>query len=166
MFPGDSLLPNARAETTHAVDIAAPPAEVWPWLVQMGRGRGGWYSWDVLDNGGVRSADRIVPELQKLAVGDFVPMDEKGSAGVMVLVLDPPHTLVLGDPSLLPGHPKRYPPAPRATWAFSLEPIAGSGTHLVVRVRAEYAPSLTANILRRVVTVVHDVMGSASSSEH
>jgi len=64
---GDDFLPAARAQMTHHVDIEAPPAEVWPWLVQMGRRRGGWYSWDLLDNGGAPSADRIIPALQKLA---------------------------------------------------------------------------------------------------
>ena len=49
-LPGDDLLPLARAEVTHHVDIQAPPEKVWPWLVQMGRRRGGWYSWDLLDN--------------------------------------------------------------------------------------------------------------------
>lgn len=158
MFPGDELLPGARAQATHAIDIDAPPERVWPWLVQMGRGRGGWYSWDLLDNGGVRSADRIVPALQTLAVGDFLAMDAKGSAGASVLLLDPARALVLGDSSLLPGRRKPASTAPRATWAFSLEPTGDHGTHLAVRVRAEYAPSLAAELVRRVVTVLHDVM--------
>ena len=54
-------------------DIAAPPERVWPWRVQMGAGRAGWYSYDRIDNGGRPSADRIVPELQRLAVGDVMP---------------------------------------------------------------------------------------------
>lgn len=70
---GDELLPDARAELTHRVQIRAPASAVWPWLVQMGPRRGGWYSWDLLDNGGVRSADRILAEFQALAVGDVLP---------------------------------------------------------------------------------------------
>jgi hypothetical protein len=80
-LPGDDLLPQARAEITHHVDIASPPELVWPWLVQMGRGRGGWYSWDLLDNGGARSAERIIPALQKLAVGDVLPIRSTGPEG-------------------------------------------------------------------------------------
>ena len=157
-LPGDNLLRAARAQVTHHVDIEAPPAKVWPWLVQMGRRRGGWYSWDLLDNGGVASAERIVPELQKLAVGDFLAMDAKGSVRVAVLVLDPPRSLVLGDPSLLPGSPAPGQGAPRATWAFSLEPIGDAATHLVVRVRADYEPSLAATLVRPIVGGMHEIM--------
>jgi pimeloyl-ACP methyl ester carboxylesterase len=156
ILPGDDLLPAARAEVTHHVDIQAPPEHVWPWLIQMGRRRGGWYSWDLLDNGGVPSADRIVPELQKLAVGDILPIQAKGSTGFAVLLLDPPRAFVLGDPSLLPGR-TRNPHAPCATWAFMLEPL-GAATRLHVRVRAEYEPSLTASLLRPLVFALHEVM--------
>jgi hypothetical protein len=122
----------------------------------MGRRRGGWYSWDLLDNGGVASADRIIPALQKLAVGDILPVKPKGEDGFAVLLLEPSRSLVLGDPSLLPGRQK--PSAPRATWAFSLEPIGDAATHLVVRVRAEYEPSLAIALLRPMVVGVHELM--------
>jgi hypothetical protein len=155
---GDDLLPGACAEVTHQVDIGAPAADVWPWLVQMGRRRGGWYSWDLLDNGGVASADHIVPELQTLAVGDVLPIKAKGPEGFAVLVLEPARALVLGDPSLLPGRPSPGPGTPRATWAFALEPRGDAATHLVVRVRAQYRAGVVATVLSRVVLVAHDVM--------
>lgn len=158
VLAGDDLLPAARAQVTHHVDIEAPPSEVWPWLVQMGRRRGGWYSWDLLDNGGVPSADRIIPALQRLAVGDVLPVKPEGEDGFAVLVLEPPRALVLGDPSLLPRRPRPEGRAPRATWAFSLEPIGDAATHLVVRVRAEYDPSLMVSLLRPVVSGVHELM--------
>jgi len=157
-LPGDDLLPDARAEVTHEVDIETPPEKLWPWLVQMGRRRGGWYSWDLLDNGGVPSADRIVPELQKLAVGDILPIKAKGSDGFAVLLLDPPRALVLGDPSLLPGRTRSDPHAARATWAFALEPQGPAATRLRVRVRAEYERSLAASLLRPLVVALHEVM--------
>lgn len=156
VMPGDELLPAVRAEVTHRVDIEAPPEKVWPWLLQMGRRRGGWYSWDLLDNGGVPSADRIVPELQALAVGDILPIKAKGSDGFAVLQLDAPHALVLGDPSLLPGR-ARDPHAPCATWAFALEPL-GVATRLRVRVRAQYEPGLAASLLRALLLALHEVM--------
>ncbi|HET6922694.1 MAG TPA: hypothetical protein VFI16_06060, partial [Anaeromyxobacteraceae bacterium] len=56
-FPGDGLLEDVLGTWTHGVTIAAPPRTVWPWLAQMGAGRAGWYSCDILDNGGRRSAD-------------------------------------------------------------------------------------------------------------
>ena len=93
-MPGDELVPGGVV-ATHAITIGAPPAAVWPWLVQMGCDRAGWYAVDRLDNGGRRSADAIVPELQGLAAGDRVP----GWPGHRLLltahVVDPGRALVL-----------------------------------------------------------------------
>jgi len=154
-FPGDELLAGARAEVTHHVDIDVPPEQLWPWLVQMGRRRGGWYSWDLLDNGGARSASRIIPELQKLAIGDVLPIRATGPDGFAVLALDPPRGLVLGDPSLLPGGKKK---GVCATWAFALEPLGTNATRLFVRVRAAYEPSVRAALIRPIVGALHEVM--------
>ena len=71
---GDDLLPRARYRSTRAIDIDAPPESVWPWLVQVGCLRAGWYSNDLLDNLARPSATRIIPEFQHLAVGQWVPM--------------------------------------------------------------------------------------------
>lgn len=155
-LPGDDVLPAAKAQATHHIDIDAPPDRIWPWLVQMGCRRGGWYSYDQLDNAGVASADHIVPELQNLAVGDLLPMRPDDPGGVAVLVLDAPRTMVLGTPLPPPGEPT--PPGPRATWAFALEPIGGDATRLFVRVRAEYEPTLAATLLSPIVRVMHEIM--------
>jgi hypothetical protein len=72
-MPGDHLILDA-AITTRAISIRAPTEKVWPWLVQLGYGRGGWYSYDWIDNDGQPSADHIIPELQQLQVGDQIPM--------------------------------------------------------------------------------------------
>ena len=154
---GDDLLPEARAQATHEIDIAAPPAEVWPWLVQMGRLRGGWYSWDLLDNGGTPSADRIIPELQQLAVGDVLPFTKTGD-GPVALVVEAPRSLVIGSPELLPGQRPAAASAPLATWAFSLQPAGNAGTHLAVRVRAVYRPSVLATVVSHGVRILHDFM--------
>lgn len=74
-LPGDDLVPEPASQITRAITIAAPPAAVWPWLVQIGADRAGFYSYDWLENlFGLRihSADRIVDDWQELAVGDFV----------------------------------------------------------------------------------------------
>jgi hypothetical protein len=63
-LPGDELVANAKVRWNHAITIGARPADIWPWLVQMGCRRAGWYSYDGLDNGGVWSAERIVSEFQ------------------------------------------------------------------------------------------------------
>ena len=73
-LPGDELIPESIASLTHAITIQRAPHDVWPWLVQMGAGsRAGWYSYDFIDNGRRPSADRIVPVLQTVAVGDLCP---------------------------------------------------------------------------------------------
>jgi hypothetical protein len=75
-----------------ATILPAPPERVWPWLVQMGGGRAGWYSWDWLDNNGQPSVDRIVPEWQSLDVGRQL----KGPANRwIVVVVEPDRALVL-----------------------------------------------------------------------
>jgi len=71
-YPGAELVPHGQRAATMAVTIDAPPDQVWPWLVQMGGDRGGWYSWDRLDNGGRPSATQVHPEWQDLALGDDV----------------------------------------------------------------------------------------------
>jgi proline iminopeptidase len=157
-LPGDELLPAARAEATHRIRIEAPAAHVWPWLVQMGRRRAGWYSYDLLDNGGEPSAERIVPELQALEVGDVLPIKGAGDDGFTVLAIDPPRALVLGDPSLLPGHAPEQAPKVRATWAFALEPAAGGATELFARVRVAYEPSGAVTVLAPLVRAVHWLM--------
>jgi hypothetical protein len=72
-LPGDELLADTAGSLTDWIDVAATPEAIWPWLVQMGCRRAGFYSYDSLDNGGVRSAREIHPELQSLAVGAVLP---------------------------------------------------------------------------------------------
>jgi hypothetical protein len=93
-LPGDELVANPIGSVTHGITIQRSPHEVWPWLTQMGAGRAGWYSYDLVDNGGRRSAERILPELQyeperSLVLG-WVP--EAGGAPVTTwaLVLEEP----------------------------------------------------------------------------
>jgi hypothetical protein len=128
-LPGDEVVPRPHVQTDHAATIEAPPADVWPWLVQMGWGRGGWYTARWVDrllfpaNG--PSADVVRPDLQDLAVGDFVPdgPPETG-CGFTVVRLEPPEALVLRSTSHLPLRWRR-----RATldwtWTFVLRPLDG-----------------------------------------
>ena len=135
-LPGDALLDDVRYQRTHRAVIEAPPAKVWPWLAQMGCRRAGWYAIDRLDNGGVRSADRVIDELQHIAPGDLLPATPDDPGGFAVLRVDPPRALVLGSPDLLPGaKPSGFPY--KMTWAFALEPIGDDATNLVVRVRSD-----------------------------
>lgn len=98
-------------------------------LIQMGAGtRAGWYSYDVIDNGRRRSADRIVPELQTVAVGSLFPAVPGATDGFHVLEFDAGRSLVLG---LRPASGK----GPLMTWAFVLEEQPGGYTRLIVRAR-------------------------------
>lgn len=147
---GDDIVVDARAQLTHAVTIAASPAEIWPWLVQMGRRRAGWYSWDLLDNGGKASADRIIPALQHIAPGDVLPWRDVGPEGFTVERVLPERALVLGSTAT----------DWRGTWAFVLEPLGPSSTRLITRYRAAY-PASKRNALRiPVLSAVHAVMES------
>jgi hypothetical protein len=97
-MPGDALNPDAGEMSMQAVTVAAPPEDIWPWLVQVGYQRGGLYSYDWLDRlfGFLDrpSATRILPEFQQLAVGDKVPWDARGTE-LTVGVLDPLRALAL-----------------------------------------------------------------------
>lgn len=135
-LPGDELLPKPIGSSlTHAITIRRPPREVWPWLAQMGAGRAGWYSYDVIDNGRQPSAERILPEFQRVEVGGTFPALPGVTDGFTVLGVDPERSLVLG---LVPaaGGP------PLTTWAFVLEEHEAGSTRLIVRARggAGYRP--------------------------
>jgi hypothetical protein len=91
-LPGDDLVPDPTVVETRAIDIDAKPDAVWPWLVQMGYGRAGWYSYDAIDMKG-GSLDHIEPSLQSLAEGDMVPVAP--DAAFQARVVEPGHALVL-----------------------------------------------------------------------
>ena len=122
-LPGDELVGDAKIRWSHAITIRAHPADIWPWLVQMGCRRAGWYSYDGLDNGGVPSAARIVPELQRVRVGDIFPMTPKAEDRFVVRAVEPARALVLGDA------------AGQMSWAFVLEPVDEASTRLITRSR-------------------------------
>jgi hypothetical protein len=96
-LPDDELVADAKVRWNHAITIRARPADIWPWLVQMGYRRAGWYSYDGLDNGGVKSAERIVAEFQQIQVGDIFPMSPTEDDTFVVRVVEPERALVLGD---------------------------------------------------------------------
>jgi hypothetical protein len=136
-FPGAELVPGGARSATMAVTIDAPPSRVWPWLVQMGVDRGGWYSWDRLDNFGRRSAERIHPEWQKIAAGDRMTAKPDGSEWWEVAALEPERLLCLRMSLDLRGRPfDPAGPRPRwftdSTWGFQLAELPGDRTRLVV----------------------------------
>jgi hypothetical protein len=147
-YPGDELVADADGGATMATFLPAPPERVWPWLVQMGGGRAGWYSWDWVDNNGEPSADRVMPDWQDLDVGRRL----KGPTNWwIVAALEPNRTLVLHSSyGLLTGRSfdPRSGVQPRVyvegIWGFHLRPAVGGRTRLVVRTRSRSRPRLFA----------------------
>jgi hypothetical protein len=136
-LPGDDLIDEPSHVETRGITIHAPVSKVWPWLVQMGFGRAGWYSYDMLDNRA--SGDDVMPEFQDLKVGDIMPTHPTG--GFLVKVVESERALVLyTDTDLLRSQSGRVDnesyPEIQASWAFYLQPEDG-GTRLIERFRAK-----------------------------
>lgn len=146
-LPGDELIPDASGQFTHSIAIAAPPENIWPWLVQMGCQRAGFYSLDLLDNAAIPSARQIRLELQQLGVGDKIAATPTGDAHFDVLRIEPNRALLLGglfdieNQKQLPfdaSRPRRYW---HVSWSFVLEPLDAGRTRLYARARAAFPPT-------------------------
>jgi hypothetical protein len=121
-MPGDSVVADPTFNATRAVTIDAPPEAVWPWIIQIGYLRAGFYSYDRLDNDGIPSAERILPEFQQLAAGDSIPLTSDGYAAVAALEPNRSMLLVTGEEGPW-------------TWAWGLYPVSTDQTRLVTRLR-------------------------------
>jgi hypothetical protein len=140
-LPGDQLVPVAHYRIDHGITINAPTTAVWPWLIQIGQDRGGFYSYSNLENAiGARitNADRIVPEWQSRRVGELVrsaPLDWLGgrfgtNIGWRVAELIPGQAIVLDG------------------WgAFALVPVNDSTTRMLIRTRGPGLPSVGSVVL-------------------
>ena len=126
-MPGDQLSFRPTFLSTRAITIRSTPERIWPWLVQIGYGRAGFYGYDVLENlgsaRGIHSAQRIIPELQHIAVGDPLPLSAAG--GLVFNAIEPNRYLVWS------GQTGAYPGA--FTWA--LYPVDANNTRLVSRIQ-------------------------------
>ena len=138
-MPGDQIVPDPPHASTRAVTIAARPEEIWPWLAQMGRGRGGLYSVDWLDIlFGVLdgpSSDRVLPQFQDLRAGDVIPVG--GTAGWPVALAEPNRFL------LIEIHQEGYD----VTQSWGLYPAGPETTRLVLRVRGRGPPGLRTRLM-------------------
>jgi hypothetical protein len=127
-LPGDEMIRHAAGSLTHAITVHCNRRELWPWLIQMGADRAGWYSYDMLDNGGRHSAERILHDLQHPSVGAVIPALPGRRDGFVLVENEPGHWMVLGWPT----------PDGKlvVTWAFMLHEIDENTTRLIVRARA------------------------------
>jgi hypothetical protein len=134
-FPGDDLIANPDLTATRAITVHTSADQVWPWIAQLGQDRGGFYSYDVLENlvgCDIHSADQIVPEWQDIKVGDQVKLHPEIGLGVAVVELG--RALVLRG-----GVPMGAAPPPYDfTWAFVLQEQPEGTTRLLVRERYAY----------------------------
>lgn len=131
---GDEIVRDPTFNATRAVTIKGRPEEIWPWLVQVGYRRAGFYSYDWLDNDGIASAERILPAYQNLTLGDKIPLSKSVDAEVQVLELNKFMLLVTGGGSDTHGS---------WTWAWALYPQDAEHTRLVTRLRVQLRDPLS-----------------------
>ena len=138
-LPGDGLIASPRWSSTHAVAIRASPEQVWPWVAQLGQGRGGLYSYERLENllgCQIRNTDRIIDEFQDPQVGHEIRLHPKAPA-IPIRIVDRVRALVLG--GMVDG-------VSGYSWAFVIEPVGHNRSRLLVRGRAVSGPSLLSRL--------------------
>lgn len=154
VFVGDEFVLKPQIKATHAVTVHAPVEKVFPWLVQMGQGRAGFYSVEAIENDvfqlDIHNADRILPEFQDLRVGDRIALGRGVFA--RVAVIEPLKHLVLratahGDEHEEGAPPLRTGETLNMTWAFFTEAMENGDTRLIERFRVEFTPSLANNVM-------------------
>lgn len=151
-LPGDELVEEPAAQVTRAITIDATREEVWPWIVQLGADRGGFYTYDRLENLfglGIHSADDIVDEWQDLEVGDVIHGDRARSGGWYVVELRPHEALVLEVGDLAAGRPLRRDEKLKweFQWTFALQDTPAGGTRLLVRERVAFDSAITRTLM-------------------
>jgi len=133
-LPGDVIVPVPTFLATRAITVNATPADIWPWLVQIGYKKAGFYSHDWIDNDRIPSAERILPAYQGLSVGDTIPLSKETDAEVRML--EPGRFMLL----VVPGEHGTHGPW---TWAWALYAEDATHTRLVTRLRVKLGPVST-----------------------
>lgn len=174
-LPGDNVFPHPMAEWTRGVTVHTTPERIWPWLVQMGYGRAGWYTPEWVDRiiepslfqlstPSPSSPDRLLPQFQSLAVGDVIADGPQYRSYWRVLAVEPQQAIVYRS-IRHPWRPHPFDPSDPAalhrveeqltaggvyvdcTWTFALRAVAPEKTRLLVRTRGNYAPSLLGAVM-------------------
>lgn len=133
-MPGDDVVRRAQFIATRAITIDAPPESVWPWIVQLGYRRAGFYTYDLIDNASQPSAERILEDFQHPAVGDLMPM-YKELHGLAIA-----YTVTAFETGkwMVWVHRPNAIEKPDSTWTWRLTPLADGGTRLVTRMKQDY----------------------------
>lgn len=138
-LPGDDLVPEPRWSYTLGIPIEAPPEAVWPWVAQIGQGRGGFYSYQTLENlAGCKMTNttEILAEHQHPKVGEDIHLHPTAPP-MRIEVVDPPTALVLfGSPADMCAEQSWG----MSTWQFAIDPGPDGGSRLLTRGRSDYTP--------------------------
>lgn len=148
-LPGDAIVASPMINSTHAISIDVSPDQVWPWIVQLGQGRGGFYSYTFLENllgCHMSNADRIYAEWQQVSVGDAVPIHPRFAPLVVKEIQAGRHLVLWQRASFV------------WSWTFVLKPGDGGGSRLVVRTRVSKPGLLTSVLLWPAMTAGHYIM--------
>jgi len=160
VMAGDELISNTILVATRAVSINVGPEEIWPWLAQMGQGRGGFYSYDWLENLAgmdIHNSYQIIPELQNIKPGDVIPFWR--GAGVNVVVAEPLHLLVLAGTIYTPKGDASDSEDVGGTWVFALEKTTNESTRMIVRSRvANFQPEWLSAFFMFLLEPMHFIM--------
>jgi hypothetical protein len=133
-MPGDHVVPRAQFNATRSISIDAAPKDAWPWIVQLGYRRAGFYTYDQVDNAGEPSADRIIDEYQDLKVGDEIPMWHESHGLAIAYIVDSFEV-----PNwMLWVHRPNEGERPDSTWSWRLDTSPTGGTRLVTRMKQDY----------------------------
>ena len=154
-LPGDSLFPVYAGEATHAITIHTPPEKIWPWLMQIGQDRSGFYSYTFLENSfgcGMPKVEHLVHEWKPRAPGDTVwfcnPKRFGGQGKMIPAIVDPDRSFAMVTPHdwqrLQAGNH-----AQESIWSFTLQPLDAGQTRLIARVRGGVPPTLASRLLGR-----------------
>jgi hypothetical protein len=125
-MPGDEIVKTVHFNATRAISINSTPCSIWKWIIQIGSKRAGWYSIDWIDNGGVESSKKILPEFQKIETGYFVPFTPDQKNGMWVKEFNEHEYILWMDKD---GN---------ATWLWYLKKISETETRLITRLRTKY----------------------------
>ncbi len=165
-LPGDGLINQPRYDATHAISIKAPAVRVWPWLVQIGQGRGGFYSYDWLENlvgCDIHNAEQILPQFQELKVDDLVRLIPPPTKAGMpdfafkVAIFEPERALVIVTPGSF--EETAGTSLPFASWAFILQPLDETACRLIIRFRSAYHLNLPAFLINQaLLEPIHFIM--------
>ena len=133
-MPGDDVVRRAQFTATRAITVDAPLERVWPWIVQLGYGRAGFYTYDLIDNAGRSSAERILEEYQHPAAGDLMPMFKELHGLAIAYTV----TAFEKNAWMVWVHRPIATEPPDSTWTWRLIPLPGGGTRLVTRMKQDY----------------------------